>query len=83
MCDPFGYHAHVCDITNNTQDHNHARDIVKKHEGTHWLICRSRNDIMICPWEKKPDVELVDPIGELLAIYLDIALPALHQEAIK
>ena len=37
----------------------------------------------MCPWEKKPDVELVDPTGELLTIYLDITLPALHQEAIK
>ena len=32
--------------------------------------------------DKKPDVELVDPSGELLTIYLDVTLPALHQEAI-
>ena len=31
----------------------------------------------------KPDVELVDPTGELLTINLDVTLPALHQEAIK
>ena len=40
-------------------------------------------EVVVCPWEKKPDVELVDPSGELLTIYLDITLPALHQEAIK
>ena len=40
-------------------------------------------EVVVCPWEKKPDVELVDPTGELLTIYLDVTLPALHQEAIK
>ena len=39
--------------------------------------------VVVCPWEKKPDVELVDPTGELLTIYLDVTLPDLHQEAIK
>ena len=38
-------------------------------------------EVVVCPWEKKPDVELVDPTGELLTI--DITLSALHQEAIK
>ena len=40
-------------------------------------------EVVVCRWEKKPDVELVDPTGELLTIYLDVTLPALHQEAIK
>ena len=40
-------------------------------------------EVVVCPWDKKPDVELVDPTGELLTIYLDVTLPALHQEAIK
>ena len=40
-------------------------------------------EVVVCPLEKKPDVELVDPTGELLTIYLDVTLPALHQEAIK
>ena len=40
-------------------------------------------EVVVRPWEKKPDVELVDPTGELLTIYLDVTLPALHQEAIK
>jgi hypothetical protein len=31
---------------------------------------------------KKPDVEYFDASGELLTIYLDITLPALHQEGI-
>ena len=34
------------------------------------------------PWSKKPDVELVDPSGELLTFYLDVTLPALHQEGL-
>ena len=40
-------------------------------------------EVVVCPWEKKPDVELVDPTGELLTIYLDVTLPALHQQVIK
>ena len=28
-CDPFGHHAHLCDATNKTINHNHARDIIK------------------------------------------------------
>ena len=31
---------------------------------------------------KKTDVELLDPSGEFLTFYLDVTLPALHQEAI-
>ena len=40
-------------------------------------------EVVVAPWFKKPDVELVDPSGELLTIYLDVTLPALHQEAIE
>jgi hypothetical protein len=36
----------------------------------------------VAPWFKKPDVEFLDASGELLTIYLDVTLPALHQEAI-
>jgi len=39
-------------------------------------------EVVVAPWFKKPDVELVDPSGELVTIYLDVTLPALHQEAI-
>jgi hypothetical protein len=39
-------------------------------------------EVVVAPWFKKPDVELVDASGELLTIYLDVTLPALHQEAI-
>ena len=34
--------------------------------------------VVVCPWEKKPDVELKDPTGELLSLYLDIILPGQH-----
>ena len=81
QCDPFGHHAHVCDVTNKTLDHNHARDIVKSMGGAIGFI--ADKEVVVRPWEKKPDVELVDPTGELLTIYLDVTLPALHQEAIK
>ena len=81
QCDPFGHHAHVCDVTNKTLDHNHCRDIVKSMGGAIGFI--ADKEVVVCPWEKKPDVELVDPTGELLTIYLDVTLPALHQEAIK
>ena len=38
-------------------------------------------EVVVAPWFKKPDVELFDASGELLTIYLDVTLPALHQEA--
>jgi hypothetical protein len=80
-CDPFGHHAHVCDVTNKSLHHNHARDIIKSMGGAIGFV--ADKEVVVCPWEKKPDVELVDPSGELLTIYLDVTLPALHQEAIK
>ena len=39
-------------------------------------------EVVVAPWFKKPDVELFDASGELLTIYLDVTLPALHQEAV-
>ena len=39
-------------------------------------------EVVVAPWLKKPDVEFFDASGELLTIYLDVTLPALHQEAI-
>ena len=39
-------------------------------------------EVVVAPWFKKPDVELFDTSGELLTIYLDVTLPALHQEAV-
>ena len=38
-------------------------------------------EVVVAPCFKKPNVELVDPSGEVLTIYLDVTLPALHQEA--
>ena len=81
QCDPFGHHAHLCDTTNKTIDHNYARDIIKSMGGAIGFV--TDKEVVVCPWEKKPDVELKDPSGELLTLYLDITLPALHQEAIK
>ena len=56
-------------------------NIVKSMGGAIGFI--ADKELVVCPWEKKPDVELVDPTGELLTIYLDVTLRALHQEAIK
>ena len=39
-------------------------------------------EVVVAPWFKKPDVEFFDASGELLTIYLDVTLPALHQEAV-
>jgi hypothetical protein len=39
-------------------------------------------EVVVAPRFKKPDVEYFDASGELLTIYLDATLPALHQEAI-
>ena len=36
-------------------------------------------EVVISPWQKKPDVQLVDPSGELLTILLDVTLPALFR----
>ena len=41
----------------------------------------SHTEVVVAPWTKKPDVEIIDPSGELLNLYLDITLPALHQDA--
>ena len=38
--------------------------------------------VVVDPWFKKPDVEIFDASGELLTIYLDVTLLALHQEAV-
>ena len=43
----------------------------------------SNKEVVVAPWTKKPDVEIVDPSGDILTIYLDVTLPALHQEAPK
>ena len=40
-------------------------------------------EVVIAPWEKKPDVEIIDPKGDFLNIYLDVTLPALFQQAAK
>ena len=39
-------------------------------------------EVVVAPWFKKPDVELFDASGELLTIYLEVTLSALHQEAV-
>ena len=39
-------------------------------------------EVVVAPWFKKPDVDFFfNATGELLTIYLDVTLPALHQEA--
>ena len=38
-------------------------------------------EVVISFWQKKPDVQLVDPTGELLTILLDVTLPALFQDS--
>ena len=40
----------------------------------------SNKEVVVLPWTKKPDVEITDPSGQFLNIYLDITLPALHQD---
>ena len=42
----------------------------------------AHKEVVVYPWAKKPDVELLDPSGEFSTFYLDVTLPALHQEAI-
>ena len=39
-------------------------------------------EVVVAPRFKKPDVEFFDASGEFLTIYLDVTLPALHQEAV-
>ena len=79
-CDPFGHHSFVCKTTTKTADHNLARDILATMGNAFGFI--ASKEVVVAPWFKKPDVELIDPSGELLTIYLDVTLPALHQEAI-
>merc|ERR1712139_304295 len=79
-CDPFGHHSFVCKTTTKTADHNLARDILATMGNAFGFV--ASKEVVVAPWFKKPDVELVDASGELLTIYLDVTLPALHQEAI-
>ena len=58
-------------------DHNHARDIIESMGQAFDFI--SSKEVVIFPWQKKPDVELIDPRGEVLTILLDITLPALFR----
>ena len=51
-CDPFGHHAHLCDATNKTIDHNHARDIVKSIGAAIAFV--ANKEVVMCPWEKSP-----------------------------
>ena len=69
-----------CKTTTKTSDHNHARDILC--DMTKALGFVTHKEVVVYPWAKKPDVELLDPSGEFLTFYLDVTLPALHQEAI-
>ena len=78
-CDPFGHHCFCCKITTKTSDHIHARDIICNM--TQALGFVTSKEVVVFPWAKKPDVELIDPSGEYLTFYLDVTLPALHQEA--
>ena len=80
-CDPFGHHAFICPTTTKTSDHNHARDIISSMSQAFGFI--SHTEVVVAPWTKKPDVEIIDPSGEILNLYLDITLPALHQDASK
>ena len=57
-----------------------ARDLLATMGNAFGFI--ASKEVVVAPWFKKPDVELLDPSGELLTIYLDVTLPALHQEAI-
>jgi hypothetical protein len=79
-CDPFGHHSFVCKTATKTADHNLARDILATMGNAFGFV--ASKEVVVAPWFKKPDVELVDSSGELLTIYLDVTLPALHQEAI-
>ena len=69
VCDPFGHGAFVCKATTRTSDHNHARDILESMGQAFRFI--TSKEVVISPWRKKPDVQLVDPTGELLTILLD------------
>ena len=67
-CDPFGHGAFLCKCTSRTSDHNHARDILTSMTQAFEFI--STKEVVIAPWEKKPDVEIIDPKGEFLNIYM-------------
>ena len=80
FCDPFGHHVFVCKNTTKTADHNMCRDILSTMGNAFGFV--TSKEVVVAPWFKKPDVEFLDASGELLTIYLDVTLPALHQEAI-
>ena len=69
-------------MTNTTDDSNFFKFEIFSGEGGAIGYVTDRR-VVVYTWEKKSHVGLVSPTGELLTIYLDITLPALHQEAIK
>lgn len=74
----FGHGAFVCKATTRNSDHNHVRDIIDTMAQAFHFV--SSKEVVVAPWNKKPDVELVDPSGEFLTVYIDITLPALLQD---
>ena len=52
----------LCKCTSRTSDHNHARDILTSMTQAFEFI--TSKEVVIAPWSKKPDVEIVDPKGE-------------------
>lgn len=80
-CDAFGHGAFLCKCTSRTSDHNHAQDILTSMTQAFEFI--TTKEVVIAPWHKNPDVEVVDPKGDFLNIYLDVTLPALFQQAVR
>ena len=74
----FGDRAHLCDAANKTTHHKHARVTAKKMVAA--IAFAADNEVVGCAIGKHssdttPEVERVDPTGELLNIYLAITLP--------
>ena len=58
-----------------------SRGIFSQQWVMHFGFIASK-DVVVAPWFKNLLGDLRDSSGELLTIYLDVTLPALHQEAI-
>ena len=57
-----------------------SRDILSTMGNAFGFV--TSKEVVVAPLFKKPDVELFDASGELLTIYLEVTLSALHQEAV-
>ena len=79
LCDPWGHHVFLCEVTSKHAEHNVLRDTLRSFGSSYGFI--SDSEIPVPQWQKRPDVQWVDPAGQVWSFFLDVTIPAHYQEA--